>query len=371
MKVDVRAPGRRLLLAVALLAVAVSCSNWRDQPLAPSEPAAGPKDAPSGPRRLVVSPAGDDRGDGSESDPWRTLAAGMQRLRPGDTLLLRSGRYEERLTRVPISPGRADARITVAAYPGERPVIEGLLWLRRPSYWTLRDLRVTWGAGSRHEHMVKMTDGVGWRIESSELWGARSFAALLVAGTRRGEPSDWSLVGSCIHDTVTTNGSNRDQLVYVNTGLDPGPGLIQGNVLFGAPNGSGVKLGGSAEDSGGAAQVVVRANTIHNVAQGVLVAWRSHDNLIAGNLIGGMGERYAAVRGFELTGPDNVVRGNAAFGAASMVLNDDRFPGLVVADDNRFGRDPNFDAVERCDGYRPQADGFAGFGHLTTTSQGS
>jgi hypothetical protein len=345
--------------AILLLILLASCTSSDGGDGGPSRDEGGPVAA--GPRQVVVAPGGDDDAPGTEQRPWRTLRASLSRLRPGDTLLVRDGRYEEKLDKLSIRPGRPDARITVAAYPGERPVLAGLLSLHRPSYWTVRGLRITWGRGGPHDHMVKITDGVGWRLEASELWGARSFAALLVAGTRSGEPADWAVAGNCIHDTIATNGPNRDQLVYVNTGLDPGRGLLEGNLLFGAANGSGVKLGGSAEDEGGAAKVTVRHNTIVDTAQGVLVAWRSHDNTIEGNLIGRTGSGYAAVRGFELTGARNVADGTAAFDTTAMIANDDGFRG-VQAGTNRFPVDPGFGPEAGCDGFRPSAAGLEDVG---------
>jgi hypothetical protein len=355
---------RPLCLLVALAIVAQpACTRHRGDGDGATTPA-----APEA-RHLVVSPSGDDGADGSERHPWRTLRASLPRLRPGDSLLVRDGRYRERLDHVTIEPGRRDARITVAAFPGEHPVLAGLLWLHRPSYWTVRGLRITWDGGGPHQHMVKLTDGVGWRLEANELSGARSFAALLVAGTRRGEPADWTVAGNCIHDTIATNGPNRDQLVYVNTGLDPGPGLIEGNVLFGASNGSGLKLGGAAEDEGGAARVDVRHNTIVDVAQGVLLAWRSHDNTVEGNLIGRTGPAYAAVRGYQLSGEGNVVTGNAAFETAAMVANDAGYRG-VDARNNRFPVDPAFAPGQGCDGFVPSAPGFDDVGHRAALGRG-
>jgi hypothetical protein len=66
---------------------------------------------------------GDDKNDGSEAKPWKSIQHGVQRMKPGETLYLRGGVYYEkvRLTR----SGTAEAPITIASYPGELAVIDG------------------------------------------------------------------------------------------------------------------------------------------------------------------------------------------------------------------------------------------------------
>jgi hypothetical protein len=70
----------------------------------------------------VVSPAGSDVNPGTEARPWRTVSAAVERLRPGDTLLVREGTYFERPD-ITVS-GTAAAPITIQSYPGERAVID-------------------------------------------------------------------------------------------------------------------------------------------------------------------------------------------------------------------------------------------------------
>ncbi len=77
----------------------------------------------STPARFVDPARGDDSQPGSAQQPWQTLAHALRQLQPGDTLYLRAGTYYERpyLSR----SGTADAPITISAYPGETPVIDG------------------------------------------------------------------------------------------------------------------------------------------------------------------------------------------------------------------------------------------------------
>src|SRR5262245_20309798 len=76
-----------------------------------------------GPTYFVDAAKGDDKHDGSEARPWKTIQHGVSRLKPGDTLYLRGGTYYEkvRLTR----SGTAEAPIVIASYPGELAVLDG------------------------------------------------------------------------------------------------------------------------------------------------------------------------------------------------------------------------------------------------------
>lgn len=328
---------------VAAVLVVLSVAVW------PS-PAAG---AALARRTFYVATDGTDAGPGTIDQPWRTIGFAIQRLAPGDRLYVRAGTYDERIKTPPIAAGRADARILVANHPGERPVIRGLLWLRNPSHWTISGINVTWSdANESDEHMVKMIDGTNWKLVDSEIWGARSFAAVLVVGSVPGQPSAWRISRNCIHDTYATNGTNQDQLVYVNTGVAPGSGTIDRNVLFNAPNGSGIKLGGPDPDDGGSAHVTVRYNTIYATSQNILVAWQSHSNTVTRNLLGLVGANYSNVRGYQLAGAGNVASDNAGYAARSFLLNDAGYRG-VTDGGNAFAVDPRFDSTASCAGFHP------------------
>ncbi|MEO6095684.1 MAG: right-handed parallel beta-helix repeat-containing protein [Fibrobacteria bacterium] len=74
-------------------------------------------------RQFHVAPAGADANAGGESAPWKTFAKAMGMLAAGDTLFVREGTYKERL--VVKKSGTAAAPILIAAYPGEKPVLDG------------------------------------------------------------------------------------------------------------------------------------------------------------------------------------------------------------------------------------------------------
>ncbi|MFF9687668.1 right-handed parallel beta-helix repeat-containing protein [Streptomyces sp. NPDC014623] len=73
---------------------------------------------------LYVAPDGSDEAAGTESDPT-TLSSAISRVSSGGTIYLRGGTYEhsETVTIPPGNDGTSGARTTLAAYPGESPVL--------------------------------------------------------------------------------------------------------------------------------------------------------------------------------------------------------------------------------------------------------
>ncbi len=201
--------------------------------------------------------------------------------------------------------------------------------------------------------MVRMVGGRGWSLRNMEIWGAESYAGLLVAGDED-PPSDWSITGSCVHDTRRSNGTNQDHNIYVNTGLGAGSGRIERNIIFGAPNGENIKIGGSdSSSSEGSANVVVRYNTLYDASQPVLIAGGTANTTVERNLIGNGGSGYL-IRGYDAVGPGNRVVRNFGFGADEFV----RDPGSIALADNVMGEVVSFDRVS-CGGFHPESGGEA------------
>ncbi|HKI29312.1 MAG TPA: NosD domain-containing protein, partial [Actinomycetota bacterium] len=70
-----------------------------------------------------VATDGDDAGPGTRDEPWATLQHAADSVRPGATVYVRAGVYEQRVEiRASGTPGRP---ITFAAAPGERVVLDG------------------------------------------------------------------------------------------------------------------------------------------------------------------------------------------------------------------------------------------------------
>lgn len=100
-----------------------------DAPAAVTHPAMRPLPVPlmgavvEGPKRFVDAARGDDRQDGAEQTPWKTLVHAQRQLKPGETLYLRGGVYYEKFALT--KSGTADKPISIAAYPGELATIDG------------------------------------------------------------------------------------------------------------------------------------------------------------------------------------------------------------------------------------------------------
>lgn len=139
----------------------------------------------------VVDPAGDDSAAGTDAAPWRTIQASVGKLKPGDTLLIRNGTYSERNgdgnVLIQGLNGTAQQWITIAAYPGQRPKLQGGEWkvlgIENSSYLVFRglelagsattDQRPTSGFEIRASHHIRVTgnyvhDGGGGGIAANQ-----------------------------------------------------------------------------------------------------------------------------------------------------------------------------------------------------------
>jgi len=97
-----------------------------------------------------VAPTGDDANPGTLAQPWRTIQHAADQLTPGDTVYIRAGTYHEHVNVT--RSGSAGAWLTLAAYPGETPTVDGEgfdLWnwgavidLSEQSYVRVSGLRV-------------------------------------------------------------------------------------------------------------------------------------------------------------------------------------------------------------------------------------
>ncbi len=111
---------------------------------------------------FCVATTGNDANPGSEAQPWRTVQKACDAATPGSTVLIRGGIYNEKVI-VHVSGSAADGFVTLAAFPGERVVLDGtgkagsnLVLIEDRSYLRLIGLELT---GNRGVH-----DGSGIRI---------------------------------------------------------------------------------------------------------------------------------------------------------------------------------------------------------------
>ena len=268
------------------------------------------------PGPYYVALNGSDQNPGTIEQPWRTVEKGLSSLRAGQTLYVRGGTYQERIQNPSLAAGTASSRVTVKAYPGERPVLQGLLWLNGLQYWTLDGINVTWDAatGRANEHMIKLTDGTGWHLTNAEIWGARSFAAIFVGGA----PNGYKLSHLNIHDTYASNSTNQDHLIYVNTALTSEGGIIERSVLYNSVNGRAIKIGPPASGTTPVGGVTVRYNTMYNNLgpSNVQVSYGATNNVIYRNIMQKSGGEN--VTAYNLNGSGNQAYDNIGWEAPAV-----------------------------------------------------
>lgn len=325
-----------VLVLVALTAVAGAV--WRTDQTGGTRPDAGPAypggivpaSASGAPKAMrYVSPNGSDRSPGSASRPWRTLGKALPSLRPGDRLVVAAGTYTERLKHLSLRAGTKSEPIQVVAAPGARPVLRGLLWLRDPDYWAISGLNVTWSSSSSgSEHMVKFDGGTGWSFTQAEVWGAHSYAAILVTGA----PRSWLLSGLYVHDTHRTHGTNQDHLIYVSSGT--GGGVIERCLLANSANGRAVKIGPPSSTGAPVGNVTIRFNTMwSNLGpSNVQLSRRATDTRIYRNILVRSSPGSSSITTYELVGRGSIAFDNLSYQSAGVM--DRHAPGLRDAGGN-------------------------------------
>lgn len=99
---------------------------------------------------IYVSTDGLDSNPGTKSAPLRTIAKGLQLAKGGDTVFVRQGIYSEKVLMT--KSGSSGKEITLKAYLGEKPVIDGtgmtvvgseaLVTIRNASFFTLEGFEI-------------------------------------------------------------------------------------------------------------------------------------------------------------------------------------------------------------------------------------
>lgn len=304
---------------------------------------------------LYVDPDAAENGDGSIDRQFNRLGIALQSLKAGQTLIVHGGTYTEQINVRDLGVGTADEPIVVRAADGERPLVVGLLWMSGLEHWTIEGINVTWDAerNSSSQHMVKLDGGRNWRFSDAEIWGARSYAGVLVSGL----PENFELSGLYVHDTAPTNDRNQDHLIYLNSGTRGG--LIERNLLVGSKNGRAVKIGPESRDGDWVGDLLIRYNTMvdNRGPSNVQFAWRTTGVTLENNLMVGALENRANVTTFELSGGSNVVRNNAGWDSI----------GVLEAHHNieDGGGNVHADPMFTNDGtYRPTNPELENFGYL-------
>jgi hypothetical protein len=322
-----------------------------------------------------VSTTGSDSYAGSSTSPWRNICYAVRRVSAGDTLIVKGGDYYEDCRSgtgsIDLPDGTSTSRITLRNATGERVVLHGLVWLTDADYWTFDGINVTWDStvGTSGTHMVKLTDGTGWEWKNSEIWGAMSYANMLVASSAAGLPSQWKLEGNCFHTTYPSNSTNQDHNLYVNGNSQNGSGIITRNIFYGAPNGENVKLAGGSSPQG-TQNIQLTYNTLDDASQNILTGWASTGNLFKRNIIT-RANNAMPIRAYQLTGANNKAEENFWYDGTNtdFVLEDSGYQTLSLL--ANVNADPRFDVTNSCSGYKPQNTNAQPYGRWAGTGGGT
>ena len=294
-------------------------------------------------------------------DQW-----GVRRARAGDTIVVRGGTYQEVVGWGAVK-GTSSRPIHLQAAPGERVVLKGVVSLKGADYWIVRGINVTRDpALGRKEMLVKFDGGVGWQFLDSEVWGGDGVSNLMVIGSSTyGSPKHYRIAGNCIHDNVAHGDAPMtDHNIYLYPGYASGPGLIERNILFGAPNGANIKAAGP-NSSTGTAYLTIRYNTMVHAAAGVVVGYGSHHTTLWRNLVGaqlgGTASYVAAYIGNHLTGTANASGYLAVWGYHKSIGSASSTTRPITGS-NTVWVHPTFDSMTSCTGFHPSDAASAAYG---------
>lgn len=298
-----------------------------------------------------VSPTGNDDWPGTEQRPWRTLSRAFPAMLPGQLLWVRDGTYRERVDRLALHKGTPQRPITVGAYPGEEPLVEGIVWLRGLMYWDIVGLDVTWDDDlpAPPKHMVKLTDGIGWSWRDSEMWGARAGANVLILGTEPDEPAEWSFAGNCVHDPDPLPGAQQASNLAVGAAVGRGSGSISRNLVFDSDRrGRNIRIGSGRS---GPDDLTVSWNTVSGASVALTLNGDTSGTSVEHNLFAAP-RSGTVIRAYDVEGDDNRIQGNIALGSERFYRPESADRVTTAA--NVLVDDASLEATELgCAGYQP------------------
>ena len=235
-----------------------------------------------------VAPNGSDGNPGTEAQPYRTIDHGVSSLQENDTLYIRDGVYSEAFT--------VDTdNITISAYPGEYPILDGQDTLPGDYYGfliTLRGDHITL-AGSE----IKNLDG-------NAIWMRGSHN--VVRDNR---------IHHCINKAILVSGGS-----YCDGGITNTDNLIEGNeVWMTSLIHEGVQYGGSWTGAITAARcpshTTIRGNTVHETWGIGIQVHEGYDTIIEDNTVWNNQMAYFYVN----NAPNTLVQRNLAYHTADSI----------------------------------------------------
>jgi hypothetical protein len=273
------------------------------------------------PSTYFVAPSGSDASPGSFASPFATIQHALNvATHPGDTVEVRAGDYREKIT-LPASGSSPGGYITLTAFPGEQPILDGtgvaganMVMLNNLSFVKVIGFEIENlsgainGSGVRvvgHGSNIEIQDnvihdiaGVGatgiavdgislstpisyLTIDSNKIYNAQP--APSAAMTLDGNITQFQITGNQIHDVnnigIDLIGGDR----AVNRVDVVRNGVVRGNTVYNAHAGAGGLAAGIMVDGG--VNVTLEYNVTHNNDVGLEVGATNRGFVASGDIV--------------------------------------------------------------------------------------
>lgn len=282
-----------------------------------------------------IAPDGSDGNAGTKNAPFKTITAALNKAVAGDTILVRNGTYNEVLS-FPRS-GTSEKIITLKAFPGEKPVIDGshitvtgwqaLVTFNAVRYITIDGFDIcnlfSSARGTDPEGIYVYGNSKDITIKNCNIYNIKNSAtlndwrsghAILVIGNGTAAISNLVITGCTVHDTQTGTSEN----ITIAGNVDGF--TINNNTLYHTENIGIIIAGGDGlNPSGNVATNYARNGTVSNnvlynisMANSVDVWGANNYGAIAIYVCGGAGviveknKVYDSDRGIGLVSESNI-----------------------------------------------------------------
>jgi hypothetical protein len=258
-------------LLAALIAAGAACASGGESlpPVVPAgtAPSKLPRPLPlSRGRVFFVSRNGANAAAGTRARPWRTIQHALNRLGPGQSVLVRRGTYVQDL--VAERRGAPGAPITVAAYPGERVVLRAgstsgdtypLRITTGAAYLRVRGFVIERARGTSSTNVYFEGRAHHVELSGNEIRFSQDQGIFSEAST-----SNLQLLGNRIHDNGLGHESGQHQShgIYI----EGRNHLIANNLINRHPFGFGIQV--YPENTG---TIVVNNTVVHSGHSGIVV----------------------------------------------------------------------------------------------------
>jgi hypothetical protein len=334
----------------AIAAIGAVCGALAGCGCGPADPAhdeAAARGAPQLPKRLpaskgavrYVAPSGSDRARGTKRAPWRTVQKALDTLRPGQTAVVRAGRYAQDLTMA--RAGRRSAPITIRGRrgavlaPGSGASDDIPLQVTTgAAYVRFAGLVIEGATGPSTTNVYVSGRAHDIELSRSEVRGSERQGFFSERTTRRVQ------ILSCrFRDNGGEGPANLDHNIYI----EGRHHVVSNNLITGARNGYGLQIYPSSD------HIVVTHNTIAgNADDGIIVGSEDHTTtthaLIVNNILADNGRYGLSTFWGGSVGHGNVARDNLAWHNAA-----GDFSGDGIRLPHNLRANPRFVAPERGD----------------------